>query len=137
MSFFESSTLWCCLIPSCRSCSVVLFYLQLVGSLQGCSTTSSQEKIKDNEPSCKVKNVRLIWKEPLGESIRLMSSSIAVYLGRGNVIVSAFGYLLIGVKPILCRKCPSVQSEASVAQLVSCLIVTQGTCEIGCEPIVG
>ncbi len=98
---------------------MVLFYPQFVGSLQGCSTTSSQEKIKDNEPSWKVKNVGPIWKEPPGESIRLMSSSIAVYIGRGNVIVSAFGYLLIGVKPILRRNCPSVQSEASVAQLVS------------------
>ena len=85
MSFFESSTLWCCLIPICRSCSVVLFYLQLVGSFQVCSTTTLHEKIKDNEPSWKVKNVGPIWKEPPGESIRLMSSSIAIYIGKGSL----------------------------------------------------
>ena len=30
---------------------------------------------------------------------------------------------------------PSVQSEASPAQVVSCRVVAQGYCEIGCGPI--
>ncbi len=31
----------------------------------------------------------------------------------------------------------SVQSEANAAEVVSCRVVTQGYCEIGCELIVG
>lgn len=45
-------------------------------SLQGCSTTSSQEEIRDRRPSWKEKTIEPIGKDLPGESIRLFPSEL-------------------------------------------------------------